>query len=218
MVIPRFRQAFQHPAWISDFHDFARLVGQSLLVVVRADLPGDAALIVRPRGLVVEISILSWFLPRRVRFPVLGLLIVISPLLAHSHIRVTTLCEFGYRWNESGFWKDTSGKDSAFICSGCPRCSEDCGVRNARDPVALVAVLPPTCRLALPTAPDLIPLGDGEPRIFDRGPAAGTLPLGAAPRVDDGDTDIVDQRGLIAYLLTDYLVTKIHEGAETKIL
>jgi len=100
-----------------------------------------------------------------------------------------------------GFWKDTSGNDSVSICSGSPRCSEDCGVRNARDPVALVAVLPLPCRVALPTVPDLVPLGDGEPRLFARGPAAGMLPLAAAPRVDDGDADIVDQpeRGLIAF-------------------
>jgi hypothetical protein len=54
-------------------------------------------------------------------------------------------------------------------------------------------VLPPTCRLALPPVPALTPLGDGEPRALDREPAPGTLPLVPAPRVDDGNADIVDQ-------------------------
>jgi len=57
-VVLRFRQAFQHRAWISDFHEFARLVAQFLLVVVRVDLPVDAALVVRPQDLVVETSTL----------------------------------------------------------------------------------------------------------------------------------------------------------------
>jgi hypothetical protein len=103
-----------------------------------------------------------------------------------------------------GFWKDTSGNDSVSICSGSPR-SEDCGVRNARDPVALVAVLPLPCRVALPTVPDLVPLGDGEPRLFARGPAARMLPLAAVPRVDDGDADI--------HLITRLTALFLHEKA-----
>lgn len=67
------------------------------------------------------------------------------------------------------------------ICSRCPLCSGDCGVRI---PV-LVAVLTPTCLLTGPGGVGRVPLGEGELRLVaDLEVGVEELPPVEVPRVE----------------------------------
>jgi len=58
VILLHFQRAARHPAWISDSHESAQSVVQSLLAVFQVDLPTGVTLNAHRRGLVVEISIL----------------------------------------------------------------------------------------------------------------------------------------------------------------